>query len=177
MRKTRQKAAPAREGAAGGKLPTVKLLTIVLSLAALFAPLIPMPVENAEKMTDWFNLLGVINQEVGNDLSREDAYPLLLLYFCAMVLIAAGCMGIYYRLKSAALFTFGGAVLLVIMTAAWMATEALDTDTAAIAFGHSFLPYFVMILSVAAAACSLLMLLFSMDSAPPAAKKRTTASR
>ena len=85
----------------------VMFINVICGLVSVMLPLVPSPIEAFSGRRVLYNLLGVVNQQVGGDTTRTDAFPLLLLYYVAVIVMAAGCVSAFYRLKSSMCFCRG----------------------------------------------------------------------
>ena len=141
------------------RLHTVTFVTILLGIASVLSPLIPMIVVTPGNRRVLFNMMGVVNQEVGSDLTRDDAFPLLIIYVVAIVVMAVGFVNAYEKLKSAPYYIMASAAMLIVFSFVWMNMDNPSRDAARASLSESFLPYLMLIMSVGALASSLLWLL------------------
>lgn len=135
------------------------LVSVICGLMAVFIPLCPVTVDVAPNQPVLYNFIGVINQTVGDDAQRQQAFVPLLLYYVAVVLTAVGCAGAFRHLRSSALFLFAGAILFLVFVSLWRSAGVPVTDPAVRMFNGSAIPYLEMICAVGAllaAAASLL---------------------
>ena len=131
---------------------------VVCAIAALL-PFVPVGID-AQLMnrTTIPNLIGVINRGLEQDALRMDSVKLILVYTVAVVFIAVGVIGSYYRDKVAPFFTLGGAVLLIYFASSWLhmaAPNALQQ-----AFTNSGMPVIVLLFSALAAITSVIAFCF-----------------
>lgn len=145
--------------AAGKRFTNMTFTSMVLCLAAAFMPIFPLVVTTAGNRRVLYNMIGVVNQEVGSDVTRDDAYPLLIIYVAAIVLMAIGFINAYNRLKTSALFLMGGSALLIGFTFIWINADNPSRHEARTSLANSFLPYVVLIFATGAFVCALLELL------------------
>lgn len=133
--------------------------SIVLCVAAAFMPLFPLVVTTAGNRRTLYNMIGVVNQEVGADLTRDEAYPLLIIYIAAIILITVGIVNAYNRLSTSSVFLMGGAAMMIGFTFVWINADNPSHDAARTSLANSFLPYVVLIFATGAFVCALLELL------------------
>ncbi len=141
------------------RLSTVSFISILLGIAAIFAPLIPMLVVTPGNRRVFFNMLGVVNQEVGSDITREDAFPMLIIYMVAVVTMAVGCVNAYEKLRSAPYFIMGSSAMFIVFVYVWMNMDNPSRDAARTSLTNSALPYLVLLTAVGSLATALLWLL------------------
>ena len=141
------------------RLSTVSFVSVLLGIATIFTPLIPMLVVTPGNRRVFFNIFGVVNQEVGSDITREDAFPMLIIYLVAVVIMAVGCVNAYEKLKSAPYFIMGASAMFIVFVYVWMNMDNPSRDAARTSLANSALPYLVLITAVGALATALLWLL------------------
>lgn len=135
------------------------LVSVICGLMAVFIPLCPVTVDVAPGQPVVYNFIGVINQTLGADAQRQEAFAPLLLYYIAVVLTAVGCVGAFRHLKSSALFLLAGAIVVLVFVSLWRNANLPMTDPAVKLFTQSTIPYLVMVCAVGellAAAASLM---------------------
>ena len=80
------------------------LISLLSGALAILASLFPVWIRATNNRVLAYNLIGVINQDVGSDAVREENVPLLLLYVSGAVLLAVGGVCVLNRLKTASFF-------------------------------------------------------------------------
>lgn len=159
------------------RLSTVSFVSVLLGIATIFAPLIPMLVVTPGKRRVFFNMIGVVNQEVGSDITRDDAFPMLLIYVVAVVIMAVGCVNAYQKLRSAPYFIMGASAMFIVFVYVWMNMENPSRDAARTSLSNSVLPYLVLITAVGALATALLWLLSETGKSNVSKRKTTHKSK
>ena len=66
------------------------------------------------------NLIGMVNRGLEQDVYRLESVKLILVYTVAVALISAGVVCAFRNLVISPFLTFGGAVLLIYFTSAWL---------------------------------------------------------
>lgn len=138
--------------------PAAALMLIVNAVVCVIAVLLPfIPIGIDEKLMDRTtvsNMIGVINRGLEQDVFRMDSAKLILVYVVAVVFIAVGITGSYYRDKVSPFFTLGGAVSLIFIASSWLhiaSPTALQKT-----FTDSGIPVIVLLFSALAAITSVL---------------------
>ena len=144
----------------------VMFINVICGLVSILLPLVPSPIEAFSGRRVLYNLLGVVNQQVGGDTTRTDAFPLLLLYYVAVIVMAAGCVSAFYRLKSSMLFTLVSAVCMVVFVVDWLDEETLGQDPFAASFAKSLLPAMLIFFASAAIISAVVALGLGLSSKP-----------
>lgn len=139
------------------------LISALFGLVAVFIPLCPVAVAQSPDRTVFINMIGAVNQTIGSDTTREEAFVPLLLYYIAAFLMAAGCMNALRHLKSAALFIAASAVGLLVGVSLWKNASFPQTDAVIKTFTQSAIPYAVIFLAVGALLAALASLLLGTD--------------
>lgn len=142
------------------------LVSVICGLMAIFIPLCPVTVDVSPNQPVVYNFIGVINQTVGDDIHRHQAFAPLLLYYIAVVLTAVGCVGAFQHLKSSVLFLFAGAILFLVFVSLWRSAGLPIADPAVKMFTLSAIPYIEMVCAVGALLAAAASLLLSAGRTP-----------
>lgn len=142
---------------------TALLISALFSLITVFIPLCPVAVEVTPGQSVLFNMIGAVNQMIGTDATRKEAFVPLLLYFVAAALMAAACMNVLYRLRSSALFFVAASVMVLVLVSLWKNADFPQTDTVVKVFTQSAIPYAVIFCAVGTLLAALASLLLSTE--------------
>ncbi len=126
------------------------LISLLSGALAILASLFPVWIRATNNRVLAYNLIGVINQDVGSDAVREENVPLLLLYVSGAVLLAVGGVCVLNRLKTASFFLMGASLLLTVMGIRWMRVPLSENDVATEAFSNTPMPVIFLIFSITA---------------------------
>ena len=146
-------------------------INIIMSLVAVAFPLIPTAMLNmAGERTSFFSMIKAVNHDIGSVGFRDGAFRLLMFYFIGALFIAVGCVSVYYKLRSAAVYTLGGSFMLFLFSVIWFSVNH-DTDpnlpNVAVSrisevYDDTAAPIIMVILAVLAIATSVWMLMAGM---------------
>lgn len=144
------------------------MLNLIFSLIAMLLPLLPSSlVQSNNGNNTLYNMLGAMNQDIGSAATRDSAFPLVILWFIATVLMVVGCVGIYHKLRTAMFFTMAAGVLYVVFVWRWFNVDVQTPRAAGAgsamrnAYEGSLMPFMLLIVAVAAVVTAVLALLNS----------------
>ena len=147
------------------------LINIITALVAVAFPLIPTALlSTAGERTGFFSMIKAVNHDIGSVGFRDGAFRLLMFYFIGALFIAVGCVSVYYKLRSAAVYTLGGSFMLFLFSVIWFSVNH-DADpnlpNVAISrisevYDDTAVPIVMIILALAAVVTSVLTLIAGM---------------
>lgn len=139
-------------------------VSTVLALLLVVVPLIPLATRvNETSDTVMYNMIGVLNQDVGTNATRDAAVTMLMYFMTAVILMVVGYVTAMFRQKSSAVFHVLGGAAMAVFSIAWtnnmfgIGESAVVTggsvrtytqiEAAKISFEHSPFPVLMIILS------------------------------